>query len=98
MKENNPMVNTETIEKMKNTINKKIEQGWIHRGRFKKGMIGTNTNKKFTEEHKIKIRISNAKTVKESGGPTVGKNEKQILDLMEREIFFGRLKIQITTW
>ena len=58
MKENNPMNNIENIEKMKNTVNEKIKSGWIHTGRFFKGMIGTNTDKKFTKEHKEKIRKS----------------------------------------
>lgn len=60
MKENNPMSDIKNIEKMKNTISKKIEEGWIHEGRFKRGMIGTNTNKKFTEEHKRNIGKSNS--------------------------------------
>jgi len=60
MKENNPMSDVKNIEKMKNTINKKIEEGWVHTGRFSKGMIGTNTNTIFTEEHKRKIGESNS--------------------------------------
>ena len=40
---------------MKNTISEKIKSGWIHTGRFFKGMTGTNTGKKFTEEHRKNI-------------------------------------------
>ena len=59
MIQNNPMKDRKNIQKMINTVNNKIQEGWIHQGRFYKRMHGTNNGKKFNNEHKKKISNSN---------------------------------------
>lgn len=83
-------------------VNKKRLKTSEERGSYRKTnewkekMVATrmkNNSYLFSEEHKRKLRESSIHRVKETGCFSIGKNEKQLLDFIEKEVFFDRFKI-----